>query len=368
MNDMVASNRNIGIWMSDKKSQKLNWKELIKTCNNHGYNLIKVDIERPLEEQGEFAVFLHKLTDVIAAADQGDTKAAGIISSVEQYLSNHPNIVVVDPLDNVRILLNRYCYYTILQEEPSFKKQGIFTPTFAEFSTNNIERNIEIMKQRGVTFPVICKPTIAHGSKSAHEMVVIFNERGLNVCKPPCVVQSFVNHNAVLHKVFLIGNRYHICERPSLKNFYASEDSDPIFYSTGEVCKADSQSTLSILDPYDKAHLKLTLDEEKLKHIIRVLRKRIGLLLAGFDVVLDNATGNHAVIDINVYPSYDNFPNFFEHLLDNIDEMVSRKSVIEYTNGDCIRPREDFIDTPMLNGFINVGMGPSYGVTGMNVN
>lgn len=57
-------------------------------------------------------------------------------------------------------------------------------------------------------FPIICKPTVAHGSKSAHEMVLVFNERDLNVCRPPCVVQSFVNHNAVLHKVFIIGNRF----------------------------------------------------------------------------------------------------------------------------------------------------------------
>lgn len=101
----------------------------------------------------------------------------------------------------------RYCYYSILQDEPLFHKQGIFTPSFAEFTTNNIEMNIEIMRQRGVKFPIICKPTIAHGSKSAHDMIVIFNEKGLHVCKPPCVVQTFVNHNAVLHKVFLIGDR-----------------------------------------------------------------------------------------------------------------------------------------------------------------
>ncbi|KAJ0176144.1 hypothetical protein K1T71_008318 [Dendrolimus kikuchii] len=358
--------RTIGIWISDKKSQKLNWKELNKACSSHGYNVLKLDLEQSLEEQGQIDVFLHKLTDIIALADQGDTKASQIIRRVEQYLSNHPNITVIDPLNNVRILLNRYCYYSILQEEPTFQKQGIFTPTFAEFTTNNIELNIELMKQRGVIFPVICKPTIAHGSKSAHEMVVIFNEKGLNVCKPPCVVQSFVNHNAVLHKVFLIGDRYHICERPSLKNFYASEDLEPIFYSTGEVCKADSQSTLSILDPHDQADITMTLEEEKLKHIIRVLRKRIGLILAGFDIVIDNRTGNHAVIDINVYPSYDNFPNFFEHLLYSIDDAVRKNhfvSTSEY-NGVC-----DASEGYKINGLINVGLDPvEYGVTGMNIN
>lgn len=362
----TVHNKAIGIWISDKKSQKLNWKELIKTCSSHGYNLLKLDLERPLEEQGVIDVFLHKLTDIIALADQGDVKALEIIKSVELYLSNHPNITVIDPLDNVRILLNRYCYYSILQEEPTFQKQGIFTPTFAEFTTNNLNLNIEVMKQRHVTFPVICKPTIAHGSKLAHEMIVIFNEKGLNMCKPPCVVQSFVNHNAVLHKVFLIGDRYHIQERPSLKNFYASEDLEPIFYSTSEVCKADSQSTLSILDPHDKSDIIMTLNEEKVKHIISVLRKRIGLILAGFDVVIDNVSGNHAVIDINVYPSYDNFPNFFEHLLESIDDAVKRKNV--HRNGDC-KSISDISEDHKMNGIMNVGLDPiKCGVTGMNIN
>lgn len=31
-------------------------------------------MERPLEEQGQIDVFLHKLTDIIALADQGDPK------------------------------------------------------------------------------------------------------------------------------------------------------------------------------------------------------------------------------------------------------------------------------------------------------
>ncbi|XP_046967770.1 inositol-tetrakisphosphate 1-kinase-like [Vanessa cardui] len=365
MSDDIYYGKSIGLWMSEKKSQKLNWKELIKACNLHGYNLVKLDLERAFEDQGRIDVFLHKLTDVIAAADQGDMKAANIINRVEQYLSNHPNITVIDPLDNVRILLNRYCYYTLLQNESSFQSQGIFTPAFAEFTTNNTEHNIEIMRQRGVRFPVICKPTIAHGSKSAHEMVLIFNERGLNVAKPPCVVQSFVNHNAVLHKVFVVGNRYHICERPSLKNFYASEDLDPIFYSTGEVCKADSQSTLSILDPNDKADIKMCLNEDRIKDIIKVMRKKIGLILAGFDVVIDNITGNHAVIDINVFPSYDNFPNFFEHLLDCIQDTIKSSNSDSSLEGSG--RIDDYGDNYRPNGLINIGGSHNYGVTGMNI-
>ncbi|RVE44573.1 hypothetical protein evm_010788 [Chilo suppressalis] len=365
MNGINRSEKTIGIWISDKKSQKLNWNEFTNVCASHGYNLIKLDLERPLEEQGQIDIFLHKLTDILAAADQGDPKASSTVARVEQYLSNHSKVIVIDPLDNVRILLSRYKYYSILQNEPSFVKQGIFTPNFAEFTTNNVEMNIEIMAQRGVQFPVICKPSVAHGSKLAHEMVVIFNKKDLSACKPPCVVQNFVNHNAVLHKVFLVGNRYHICERPSLKNFYASENLTPIFYSTGEVCKADSQSTLSILDPHDVADIRMTLNEDKIRSIIRVLRKEIGLVLAGFDVVIDNVTGDHAVIDINVFPSYDNFPDFFEHFLECIDGISDRTTPNLCTNDTSTF---DYL-SGKRNGYMNVSLCRSkFGVNGMNIN
>lgn len=164
--------------------------------------------------------------------------------------------------------------------------------------------------------------------------------------------------------------RYHICERPSLKNFYASEESEPIFYSTGEVCKADSQSTLSILDPHDKADNKMTLDENKIKTIIRVLRNKIGLLLAGFDVVIDNTFGHHAVIDINVFPSYDHFPNFFEHLLDCIDESVNKTSNGDSCYGNIsVESENDYICNYTPNGLVNVGRNQhQLHVTGMNIN
>lgn len=53
-------------------------------------------------------------------------------------------------------------------------------------------------------------------------MSVIFNERGVADCKPPCVAQSFINHNAILYKLYVVGDHYQMVERPSLKNFYPS--------------------------------------------------------------------------------------------------------------------------------------------------
>lgn len=51
------------------------------------------------------------------------------------------------------------------------------------------------------------------------QMSLIFSAGSLVDVHPPCVLQSFVNHGAVLHKVFVVGDRHFCVERPSLKNF-----------------------------------------------------------------------------------------------------------------------------------------------------
>ena len=50
-------------------------------------------------------------------------------------------------------------------------------------------------------------------------MSIIFNESGLNDIEVPCVAQTFVNHNAKLFKIFVVGDQHFIVERPSVKKF-----------------------------------------------------------------------------------------------------------------------------------------------------
>ena len=67
-----------------------------------------------------------------------------------------------------------------------------------------------VVKQLAVWCMVLCR-----------QMSVIFNEAGLSDIQLPCVVQTFVNHNARLFKIFIIGRRRFIIERPSIKNLFA---------------------------------------------------------------------------------------------------------------------------------------------------
>lgn len=59
-------------------------------------------------------------------------------------------------------------------------------------------------------------------------MAIVFNQEGLSAIQPPCVVQNFINHNAVLYKVFVVGESYTVVQRPSLKNFSAGTSGNPL--------------------------------------------------------------------------------------------------------------------------------------------
>jgi len=52
------------------------------------------------------------------------------------------------------------------------------------------------------------------------QMAIVFNEAGLADVDPPCVVQSFVNHNARVFKIFIVGSRHFVVQRPSIRNCY----------------------------------------------------------------------------------------------------------------------------------------------------
>ncbi|BES99604.1 Inositol 1, 3, 4-trisphosphate 5/6-kinase [Nesidiocoris tenuis] len=316
--------RVIGYWMSEKKSQKLNWSEFSKVCRKHGFELVKLNLNACLEDQGPFTVIIHKLTDIIASAVRNDIKAIKMLQHVENYIKSNPEVVIIDPVENVRKLLDRYRTYGVINDS-DLHKIDVFTPPFVDLTSNDPAVNLETLKRSGVCFPFVCKPLVANGT-DCHKMAIVFNEKGLKDCSPPCVAHSFVNHNAVLYKLFIVGNEYHIAERPSLKNFYPDPDRKTIHFDSHDVSKPDSSSSLSVMDDVETTEENQNVDPEKLKQIVSILHEELGMNLLGVDVVVENTTGRHAIIDINPYPGYDGYPDFFESLMRCIKNCIEHKT------------------------------------------
>lgn len=100
-----------------------------------------------LEKQGPLHVFLHKLTDTQSHAESGDKNVSGdeyivfahcwkysaiqmqnvslqaedIVSRLREYIAKHPDLIIIDPLDNIRNLRNRCSSYEFIQEGLRFK-------------------------------------------------------------------------------------------------------------------------------------------------------------------------------------------------------------------------------------------------------
>lgn len=168
-------------------------------------------------------------------------------------------------------------------------------------------------------------------------MMLIFNEKGLKDCQTPCVAQDFVNHNAILYKLFVVGNNFRVIERPSLKNFYAKDctTQDTLFFSSHDISKSGSSSEWTVISQ-DEMDLRIEPNCEIFEKIVKRVSQIFGLVLLGIDVVIENKTGKYAVIDVNVFPGYDGYPNFFENLVDTIKSLISKRSIAELSTSETM--------------------------------
>ncbi|XP_037601098.1 inositol-tetrakisphosphate 1-kinase isoform X1 [Cebus imitator] len=295
--------------------------------------LFALNLNRPIEEQGPLDVIIHKLTDVILEADQNDSQSLELVHRFQEYIDAHPETIILDPLPAIRTLLDRSKSYELIRKiEAYMEDDRICSPPFMELTSLRGDDTVRLLEKNGLAFPFICKTRVAHGTNS-HEMAIVFNQEGLNAIQPPCVVQNFINHNAVLYKVFVVGESYTVVQRPSLKNFSAgTSDRESIFFNSHNVSKPESSSVLTELDKIEGVFERPS--DEVIRELSRALRQALGVSLFGIDIIINNQTGQHAVIDINAFPGYEGVSEFFTDLLNHIATVLQGQSTATAAAGD----------------------------------
>ncbi|KAG9327955.1 hypothetical protein JZ751_017198, partial [Albula glossodonta] len=232
----------------------MNLSTFAEFCRLRGTEVVEIDLSQPMESQGPFDVIVHKLSDVIVEAEH-DSQSRTLLSNFQEYVSTHSHMVLLDPLPAMTQLLDRFASYRIMNKlQKSLRDWGICSPPYLEINTGDPSAIREAVERKQLSYPLtpslslfpsVCKTRVAHGSGS-HEMSLIFSAKGLGDAGPPCVLQSFVNHGAVLHKVFVVGEAHFTVERPSLKNFPLGPcDRETIFFNSHEVSKPESSSHLT---------------------------------------------------------------------------------------------------------------------------
>ncbi|XP_029302527.1 inositol-tetrakisphosphate 1-kinase-like [Cottoperca gobio] len=329
----LMSGRRVGFCLSAKKRRRVNLDAFADFCAGHGVKVVEIDLAQPLAPQGPFDVIVHKLSDVIVEAEH-DSQSQQLLANFQSFMSAHPSTVLLDPLPAMTQLLDRFASYRIMSKlHKSLRDWRVCSPPYLEIHSD-LSSVQHAVTTRGLSFPLICKTRVAHGSLS-HEMSLIFSAGSLADVHAPCVLQSFVNHGAVLHKVFVVGDRHFCVERPSLKNFPSGPcDRKTIFFNSHQVSKPESSSDLTALD--EQMPGLPPPSSEAVAALVRELRVQLGMALFGVDVIINIHTHTLTVIDINIFPGYEGVPQFFPALLSHIESVLDEQAT--QTTGAAATP------------------------------
>ncbi|KAJ8009249.1 hypothetical protein DPEC_G00086930 [Dallia pectoralis] len=317
----ILKGRRVGYWLSEKKINKMNFPVFVDMCRKQGIEMVQLDLNRSLEEQGPLDVIIHKLADLITEAYQNDKQSRLWVQSLQDYIEAHPETVVLDPLSAIKTLLDRCKSYQLIRRlEECMKDERICSPPFMVLRSECGTDQLKHIQKHGITFPFICKTP----NSNSHEMAIIFSEKDLKDIKPPCVIQNFINHNAVLYKVYVVGDTYTVVERPSIRNFpTGSVGRKSIFFHSHNVSKPECSSDLNSRDNVEG--VSMVPNDDVIREITRLLRQTLDVSLFGIDVIICNQTGRHAIIDINAFPGYAGVPEFFNDLLSHLIGVLLEK-------------------------------------------
>jgi len=378
-------------------------------------SFVPIDPDQPIEEQhgGHFDLILHKLTeDILACSLMQDTleksqqqqqlqsqsqkiqdPSRRRIHALRDYCFNrNRNCCLVDDPKHVQMVMSRseianvleYCLKDVKTasgipvKSPRFvvipERQQVQssekTVKSQENQTKELKQALQGNNQGGIMLstPLIVKPLIAAGTKQSHCMSIALQESALAKLPSKSIVQEFVNHNATLYKVYVLGDFVNVYERHSLPNLPADLSNATVdlvefdsqrpyprlkdfgldvktnsFCSSStrsgnhtDSCNNDVTSTttsrhsiytsalpdLFSTSVYPQVHVPVTVTVNEVKPIVDVLKEAFGLQLFGFDILMGSNNGECFVVDVNYFPSYKEVPNFPSLLAQYLTQRV----------------------------------------------
>ncbi|URD77643.1 Inositol 1, 3, 4-trisphosphate 5/6-kinase [Musa troglodytarum] len=170
------------------------------------------------------------------------------------------------------------------------------------------------LSEANLSFPIIVKPQIACGVGDAHSMALVFKfEDFKEICVPlPAILQEYVDHGSLIFKFYVLGNNVFHAVKKSMPNasFLKSSSeqagSKPIIF--------DSLKSLPVAtdDQFSVGRLQAdiqSLDVDLVKSAANWLKTELDLTIFGFDVVIQEDTGDHVIVDLNYLPSFKEVPD-----------------------------------------------------------
>ncbi|KAI3962133.1 hypothetical protein MKW92_037430 [Papaver armeniacum] len=271
---------------------------IVDGSKQRGVDLIKIDTDKPLAEQGPFDCILQRLSNEIR------------IKQLEEYSSLHPDVLIIDPPSKVEILHDRYSMLHCVEEmmKMSSQENEIGSPTFGipkQVLVTDVDSLMNVNVEGGLKlkFPLIAKPEMVDGSMQSHELSLVYNLNALKKVHTPVVLQEFVNHGGVMFKVYVVGDYATCAKRNSLPDISEEQldaEKSPVPFS--QISNKPSQEHSDHIMSNEEIRIEEAVmpPDSFISRIASGLRQATGLHLMNFDLIRDSRISNHyLILDIN---------------------------------------------------------------------
>ncbi|GFP82818.1 inositol-tetrakisphosphate 1-kinase 4 [Phtheirospermum japonicum] len=305
----------------------------------NGLMFLPLNYELPISSQLELVdAVLHKATDEILSVEMGSHSEFSEkvtftrnLQELQRYIKCQPDCCVIDPFSNIFPILDRLTIQQILIGLETLKTQGrskIRAPHFLKVDSFHEPYLEQRLAEAKLSLPNIVKPQVACGVSDAHSMAIVFkvdHYKDLNV-PLPAVVQEYVDHSSLIYKFYALGGNVFYAVKKSIPNaetlmkLFSDKGTKPLHF--------DSLKSLPVATEQLNAD-NHQIDVELVKDAAHWLRGKLDLTIFGFDVVVQEGTGDHVIVDVNYLPSFKEVPDdvalpaFWDSLKEKI---VSEKS------------------------------------------
>ncbi|KAG1693890.1 hypothetical protein DVH05_022810 [Phytophthora capsici] len=308
----------------------------LETATPSGSSVSKAELEAAVQHlsdrYGPLDALLHKLAHDMVFAGLGDSDAANRVQLMQLYLSLHPSVRVVDPLDSVEMLTDRHAACKLLRhlEQDTTQTPRFKVPNFHVVESPEQFQKLQQQLDQGLTrLPLICKSVEACATDRSHMMSVITKREDLHYKEYPALYQEFVNHSNRLFKGYVLGDIINVAERRSLPNLVAGT-AQQVHFNTQE--KYPTSKDFHPHDDDNAVHEKTVggWTQEEIFTAVRAigerLRDELKLTLFGFDVIVaDDGTQDLYVIDVNYFPSYRELDDLGAILRKHVKQLCGRQ-------------------------------------------
>ncbi|KDP29550.1 hypothetical protein JCGZ_19263 [Jatropha curcas] len=290
---------------------------------SNGLMFLPLTFELPLLFQLQHVdIVLHKATDEIISVELGSsTESSSRITyttgmqELQGYMEDPSNCFVIDPLDKIYPVVDRLKIQQILLGLEDINTEGRNTirgPHFLKVNDFNEPNLVQRLLEAKLTLPSIVKPQVACGIADAHSMAIVFGVedfKGLSV-PLPAVVQEYVDHSSTLFKIYVLGEKVFYAIKKSMPNvdvlMKLPERNGPLIFDSLKSLPTGTEGSGSKDFFTPNSHY---FDVGLVTDAANWLARKLDLTIFGFDVVIQEGTNDHVIVDVNYLPSFKEVPN-----------------------------------------------------------